>query len=849
MRDVQLFLTSNWIKYLVILLVVSAGLAGGYVTGTHFYDNHQLHLADDAVEDLSRRLASTPLSFATEGINNLTSEPIIVETAAGKRAIDAPEALQVLQIGQFIFKSALIYILDTKGNVVACTPYGENGDKTLTGHNYHYRPYFSKALSSTSQKIYIALGVATQKRGIYISKQVTDNRNFVGVLVIKMGMDSIDQALEKTEYPCALYNNDGVIIASNQPEWVFKTFTPISTQRLTALHASKQFGSAPLTPLGFTLERRVMFMQGQNFYAADQATNIQGWRLVVFKPDTEGHQAQIWGFSLAGGMLISLVFATTISALERSKTKELLKEESKRLELALEGGKLGTWDWHIPSGTVTFDRRWAEMKGYSPSEIEHSLDFWESLVHPDDLPLVYKKLQAHFERQTEQYESVFRLRHQNGQWMWIMDRGKVVEWGANDQPLRACGTHLDITEQKALEQEIRKEHEKFFSILDTAPVGIVIIDPHKIIRWINEFALNFSGLPTKGDLLGQHCNQYLCPVANNECPALDLHQPVQSAEQIFRNHQGTISPIIKTIKEIEYEGESCLLEIFVDIAEQKKLEHELLQAQKLESVGRLAAGVAHEINTPVQYISTNIEFIAESFTQISHLLSTLTARSEANSTFDQEELKMLFEEHDIEFLLEELPASLHQSAEGVRTITSIVSAMKRFSHPGNTMKSPIDLNEIIETALLVSKSEWKHVATVKTELDPELPKIPLLSDEIGQVILNVVINAAHAIISAKEDNKNTAEGIISIKTQMKNDFAEVRIQDNGCGIPKENLPKIYDFFFTTKEVGKGTGQGLALSYDIITNKHNGQIHVESEVGVGTTFILNLPLNISSSPAT
>ena len=278
---------------------------------------------------------------------------------------------------------------------------------------------------------------------------------------------------------------------------------------------------------------------------------------------------------------------------------------------------------------------------------------------------------------------------------------------------------------------------------------------------------------------------------------------------MFRNHQGQESPIIKTIKEIEYEGENCLLEIFVDIADQKKLERELLQAQKLESVGRLAAGVAHEINTPVQYISTNIEFITESFTQIIQLLNALTARTEAGNGLDREELAELFENYDIEFLLEEIPASLHQSAEGVQTITSIVSAMKRFSHPGDKTKSPVDLNEIIETALLVSKSEWKQVATVNTTLDPKLPRIPLLSDEIGQVILNIVINAAHAIISAKETRENKTEGIISIHTQVQGDFAEVRIQDNGCGIPTENIPKIFDFFLYHQGGGQGNGARLS----------------------------------------
>jgi signal transduction histidine kinase len=177
--------------------------------------------------------------------------------------------------------------------------------------------------------------------------------------------------------------------------------------------------------------------------------------------------------------------------------------------------------------------------------------------------------------------------------------------------------------------------------------------------------------------------------------------------------------------------------------------------------------------------------------------------------------------------------------EGVDHVARIVRAMKEFSHPGPGEKAPLDINRAIASAVLVSKSEWKYVAEVTTDFDPALPLVPCLAGEFNQVILNLIVNAAHAISDVVRDSART--GRIHITTRSDGDAVEIRVEDTGCGIPKANQSKVFDPFFTTKPVGKGTGQGLAIAYGVIVQKHGGEIQLESEPGSGTTFIIRLPL--------
>ena len=280
--------------------------------------------------------------------------------------------------------------------------------------------------------------------------------------------------------------------------------------------------------------------------------------------------------------------------------------------------------------------------------------------------------------------------------------------------------------------------------------------------------------------------------------------------------------------------------------EREKLQVQLLQALKLESVGRLAAGIAHEMNTPAQFIGSNIDFIDEAFGKLSQVIATLLQLHEAvkKGTVTEAQIKAgeeLVAHLDWDYLHEEIPRAISQSKEGMQRVTSIVQAMKEFSHPGGKQKVNADLNRIIETTITVSRNEWKYVATVETDLDPDLPSIPCLADEMGQVILNLLINAAHAIETKLGHNPEGQKGRIAISTGQHDRHVEIRIADTGSGIPEHIRSKIFDPFFTTKGVGKGTGQGLAIAHDVVVGKHNGTLTFETEPGRGTTFNIRLPI--------
>jgi PAS domain S-box-containing protein len=288
-----------------------------------------------------------------------------------------------------------------------------------------------------------------------------------------------------------------------------------------------------------------------------------------------------------------------------------------------------------------------------------------------------------------------------------------------------------------------------------------------------------------------------------------------------------------------------------DITERKVMESQLSHSQKMESIGQLAAGIAHEINTPTQYVGDNLNFLDEAFGDTARLLDTYEtlmvspAREDRTDPEQTEALERLKEELDIEYLREEVPQSIAQALEGVAQIGRIVGAMKQFAHPGSTDKGAADLNAAIESTATVARNEWKYVANLNLELDPGLPPVPCLIGEINQVVLNMIINAAHAI-REKLDEAPDEQGTITISTHAENAEAVIRIRDTGAGIPEHLQTRIFDPFFTTKEVGKGTGQGLAISYNVVHEKHGGYISCESSVGEGTVFGIHLPLNDSDT---
>jgi len=305
----------------------------------------------------------------------------------------------------------------------------------------------------------------------------------------------------------------------------------------------------------------------------------------------------------------------------------------------------------------------------------------------------------------------------------------------------------------------------------------------------------------------------------------------------FRNSKGEIEGVLTVARDITERKQAE--------QERKAMEVQIQQGQKLESIGRLAAGVAHEINTPTQYIGDNTKFLRDSFTELLPVLNApreLLAAARENRLTQEllDRTEELLQKADLDYLMAEIPKAVDQSLQGVERVAKIVRAMKEFSHPGTEDKTQVDLNHCIDSTLTVARNEWKYVADLVTEFDPELPPVTCLPGEFNQVILNLIVNAAHAIGDTLAESSGQ-KGTITVTTKYDGDWAEVRLRDTGSGIPEAAREKIFDPFFTTKGVGKGTGQGLAIARSVIVDKHGGTISFETELGKGTVFIIRIPI--------
>jgi PAS domain S-box-containing protein len=307
-------------------------------------------------------------------------------------------------------------------------------------------------------------------------------------------------------------------------------------------------------------------------------------------------------------------------------------------------------------------------------------------------------------------------------------------------------------------------------------------------------------------------------------------------------HFVTVGSDITQKLEDERNRRDLQFRLIAGMKERERMAVELRIAQKLEAVGQLAAGIAHEINTPIQYIGDSVLFLQTAVTDMEHLLEAY--RTVVAGLPDSESLRAAREAlvdaeraADLEFMSNEVPKAFERTLDGVKRVAGIVRAMKEFAHPDTNEQCAADINHALETTLTVACNEYKYVARVAAQFG-DIPAVTCNIGELNQVFLNLIVNAAHAI---QESGKDTVTGLISIATQADDTSACVRITDNGCGIPEKIRERIFDPFFTTKAVGKGTGQGLSIARSIVVERHGGRIDLRSEVGVGTTFEIHLPL--------
>lgn len=406
---------------------------------------------------------------------------------------------------------------------------------------------------------------------------------------------------------------------------------------------------------------------------------------------------------------------------------------------------------------------------------------------------------------------------------------------------------LSIERRKAEEVRLESE-ERFRDLFDNAPVAYHEIDTQGRYIRVNRTEERLLGY-TNEELKGRHVSELVVEKNSRAAIADKLagKAKLQAVERTFIRKDGRRISVLTEDRLIRNEaGEvTGIRTTLQDITAMKLLEEKVVRGQKLESIGQLAAGIAHEINTPTQYVGDNVRFLQDSFSDLQTIIDkavelTSLCRAQGINPEALDEMDATVENADLEFLMEEVPKSFEQALSGIARISKIVQSMKDFAHPGTVAKSPADLNQAIESTMTVASNEWKYVAQIVTDFDATLARVPCHVSEINQVVLNMIINAAHSIADVI-GNDGAAKGTITLGTKQIGDWAEIRITDTGKGIPDDVKQKVFDPFFTTKEVGKGTGQGLAIAHNIIVEKHGGMIDIESELGKGTTFIIRLPI--------
>ena len=511
------------------------------------------------------------------------------------------------------------------------------------------------------------------------------------------------------------------------------------------------------------------------------------------------------------------------------------------LDLLLEATQDGILDWDLVRGVESYNPRFLHLFGFDDESVADRPADWRALVHPDDAERAGRLLDDHLHGEWP-FAGTFKMRHRYGGHRTILLRGAARRDAAR-HPVRMVIIFSDISEQV----ELQARHAALASAL-----------PDTLFR----VSRDGSVLELKHGDDQQQSPFRALDVGRRLADCLP-EAVVTALREAFARASGDASRA-SSVEVATSDGASALHHevrvvragadewvcIVRDVTERHALAGRLLQSEKLGAIGHLAAGVAHEINTPLQYIGDNLHF-AESAVgdilahteHVRNLLATTTAqdrRAEVQGALEQSE-----RERDVAYANEALPRAIQRSLEGIGRVTTIVRALKTFAHPSGNAVAPVDFASLVESTVTVATNEWKFVADVEVRVDPLLPPVRCAGGEISQVLLNLLVNAAHAI--GDRVGASGEKGLISVEARRVGEDCELRVCDTGTGIPEHARSKVFDPFFTTKEVGKGTGQGLALAHSTIVTHHGGTIRFETELGVGTTFIITIPLAGKPAP--
>lgn len=500
-----------------------------------------------------------------------------------------------------------------------------------------------------------------------------------------------------------------------------------------------------------------------------------------------------------------------------------------------------------PEGVVvSWNRGAAELYGYSAGEmIGKTAAVVIPPEWPDELSSILQTIQR---REAVASHETVRIRKD----------GRRVEISLNTSPVfdlagKITGAvHIarDITRRKVAEERLRASEERYRELFENASDLVYTFDLDMRITSLNRVAkatMGYGGEEAIGMDLRQLVDAEPWRGVEQAVERLVAGHPAAKIELDIRAKDARRVTLEMNPRLIYRDGIAVGIQAIArDITGRDAAEMELRQAQKLESVGRLASGIAHEINTPMQFVGDNVRFLQDSFTEVQALIGKVHQLSQPSAGAGlPAELRRLAADLDCDYLLKEIPEAITQTLDGVDRVVTIVRAMKEFAHPESKGMVPADLNKALLNTLTVARNELKYVADVETQLG-DLPLVVCSLSDMNQVFVNLLVNAAHAIAEAVEGTGK--RGRILIRTRPEGPMALITVSDTGAGIPEGIRDRIFDPFFTTKEVGRGTGQGLAIARSVV-DRHKGTLTFESEVGKGTTFSIRLPIEGSEASGT
>jgi PAS domain S-box-containing protein len=552
-------------------------------------------------------------------------------------------------------------------------------------------------------------------------------------------------------------------------------------------------------------------------------------------------------FTLAGelnnyhlGWLYSFITIVSLTCLglgaivaERNAAEAQQTKNSQRLDSALETGNIGFWDWNLMEKTVEFSEGWMRQLGFEHNELPHQFSTWEERVHPEDLPRMVKAIDQFITGESDKYEEEHRLKSKDGDWVWILTRGKIVERDDNDEPLRMMGTHLDITRLKETEWELREARIARERAEDVSLLMVCEIDLNGRWRKVPQPLVDLLGVQPK-ELIGTPIESWVTVPDDIETEAKTRRQllrgDVPSAVLTTRLKRTSATPVPVELSYSLARGSNdeplFLLAHLRDLTslldaeeEKRRLEQQMQHAQKLESLGVLAGGLAHDFNNLLVAILGNASLARMDLPQSSVAIEAI----------------------------EQVENAANRAAD-------MANQMLAYTGRGRYKIDQVDLNQIItEVSNLMEVSITKK-ARLELKLEPELPVMNADQTQLQQVILNLVTNASDAL---KENG-----GLISITTNQV-EFAKpqqfqvplstelqpgryvtLEVLDTGCGMNADELARIFDPFFTQKDNGRGLGLAAVLG---IVRSHNGAIRVSSTQGIGTKFHIYFPCHPDYTP--